>query len=165
MSLRDQFKKANLLSDKEARRLAHEARVERTEKGQPTLDQEAQQRQQQLAQMSAQDRERTRQETERLERERKGREELAAVQSLLAEAKKPGPGTVKFYFATPEGLVPWLELSPREAAELRAGQLCVVRNGPPATHTYRLLGLDATKRVARVRPEVVVYAPRGVVAG
>lgn len=162
MSLRDQFKKANLLSDKDARRLAHEARVERTEKGQPALEQEAQQRQQQLAQMSAQERERTRQETERLLRERKAREEVAAVQVLLAEAKKPGPGTVKFYFATAEGLLPWLELSPREAQELRAGQLCVVRIGPVATHTYRLLGIEATKRVAKVRPDAVVFAPRTV---
>ncbi len=35
----------------------------------------------------------------------------------------------------------------------------------PATHTYRLLPLESTKRVARVLPEVVVWAPRGVVPG
>jgi uncharacterized protein YaiL (DUF2058 family) len=165
MSLRDQFKKANLLSDKDARRLAHESRVERSEKGQKALDQEAQERQQQLASMSADERARTRQETEKLERERKAREELTAVQVLLADAKKPGPGAVKFYFATADGLLPWLELSPREAQELRAGQLCVIRAGRAATHTYRLLGLEATKRVAKLMPEVVVFAPRGVGQG
>jgi hypothetical protein len=87
------------------------------------------------------------------------------VAALLADAKKPGPGAVKFYFEAEDGTLPWLELSPREAQEVRAGQLCVVRGGAAGTHTYRLLGLDACKRVARVRPDVVVFAPRGVKAG
>ncbi|MBL8737393.1 MAG: DUF2058 family protein [Planctomycetes bacterium] len=165
MSLRDQLKKANLLSDKDHKRLAHEARVERKEKGRETLEQEAQQRQQEIEAMSAQERERTRVEQEKAEVARRQRDEAAAVETLLAEAKKPGPGAVKFYFAAEDGSLPWLELSPREAQELRAGQLCVVRRGAPGTHSYRLLGLEATRRVARQRPEAVVLAPRGVVTG
>lgn len=162
MSLRDQFKKANLISDKEARRLAHEARVERTEKGREGIDAESAQRQRELEQLQARERERTRREQEQLEAERKQREELQAVQMLLTEAKKPGPGAVKFYFEAGDGTLPWLEVTPREAQEVRAGALCVVRGGAPGTHTYRLLPLEATKRVARVMPDVVVLAPRGV---
>lgn len=162
MSLRDQFKKANLLSDKDARRLAHESRVERSEKGREVLEQEAAARQQELAKLSTQERERIRKEQERADRERLQREEFAAVQALLAGAKKAGPGAVKFYFATADGHLPWLELSPREAQEVRSGHLCVVRGGPPNTHTYRLLSLESTKRVARVRPDVIVLAPRGI---
>ena len=163
MSLRDQLKKANLLSDKDAKRLAHEARVERKDKGRETLEQEAAARQVEIEQLSASERERTRLEQERAEKQKKPRAEVAAVQALLADAKKPGPGAVKFYFEAEDGLLPWLELSPREAQEVRAGQLCVVRAGAPGTHTYRLLGLESTRRVARVRPEVVVSAPRGLV--
>jgi uncharacterized protein YaiL (DUF2058 family) len=165
MSLRDQFKKANLISDKDARRLAHDARIERSQKGREALDQEAKERQQQIEQLQGQERDRNRRDQERLDAERRQREELAAVQALLASAKKPGPGTVKFYFAANDGSLPWLEVSPREAQEMRAGAACVVRTGPPATHTYRLLPLEATKRVARLLPEVVVHAPRGVVPG
>lgn len=164
MSLRDQFKKANILSDKEARRLAHEARVERTEKGRETLEQEAALRQREIERLQKEERERTRRETERLEQEKKRREELAAVQVLIADAKKPGPGAVRFYFETADGALPWLEVSPREAQELRAGALCVVRAGQPNTHTYRLLPLEACKRVARIRPDAVALAPRGVLA-
>ncbi|MBL9078917.1 MAG: DUF2058 family protein [Planctomycetes bacterium] len=163
MSLRDQFKKANLLSDKDQKRLAHEARVERATKGQQALDAEGAARQRELEALQAQARERDRREQERLEAERKQQEERLAVQTLLAEAKKPGPGAVKFYFEAGDGSLPWLELSPREAQEVRAGALCVVRGGAVGTHDYRLLGLEATKRVARVVPEVVVLAPRGVV--
>lgn len=165
MSLRDQFKKANLISDKEARRLAHEARVERTEKGRENLDQEAAAHQRELEQIQARDRDRIRREQERAEAERRQREESQAVRMLLADAKKPGPGTVKFYFEANDGSLPWLDVSPREAQEVRAGAMCVVRSGPPGTHTYRLLALEATKRVARFLPEVIVFAPRGVVPG
>ncbi len=164
MSLRDQLKKANLLSDKDAKRLAHESRVERKDKGRETLEQEAAARQREIEQLAAKDRERTRQETERTEQQRKQRAEIAAVKALLADAKKPGPGAVKFYFEAEDGMLPWLEVSPREAQEVRAGQLCVVRAGAPGTHTYRLLALEATRRVARVQPEVVVWAPRGVLS-
>lgn len=163
MSLRDQFKKANLISDKDQKRLAHEARVERSQKGREAIEDEQQKRQQDLEQLQVRERERTRREQEQLEKERREREELAAARTLVAEAKKPGPGAVKFYFEAEDGSLPWLELSAREAQEVRAGALCVVRSGAPATHTYRLLPLESTKRVARVLPEVVVHAPRGVV--
>jgi uncharacterized protein YaiL (DUF2058 family) len=165
MSLRDQLKKANLLSDKDARRLAHEARVDRKDKGRETLEQEAATRQRELEELAGKDRERTREHTEAAERRAKQREELAAVQALIADAKKPGAGTVKFYFEAPDGTLPWLELAPREAQEVRAGQLCIVRGGPAGTHTYRLLPLEATRRVARVLPDAIVWAPRGVVPG
>jgi uncharacterized protein YaiL (DUF2058 family) len=161
-NLRDQFKKANLLSDKEARRLAHEARVERTEKGREQLEKEQQSRQQELQQQSKQQREQTREQQQALEQERKAREEEAAVAAILQdEAKKAGPGSVKWYFATPDGSLPWLEVSPQELRQLRAGMLAVVRSGPEGTHDYRLLGVEHARRVARLRPEVVVHAPRG----
>ena len=79
MSLRDQFKKANLLSDKEARRLAHEARLERAEKGREGLDAEAATRQRELELLQTRERDRTRREQEQLDAERKQREELQAV--------------------------------------------------------------------------------------
>jgi uncharacterized protein YaiL (DUF2058 family) len=162
MSLRDQFKKAKLISDKDSKRLAHEARVERAEKGREVIEKEASERQRDLEQMQSRERERDRRENERAETDRKHREEVLAVRTLLDDAKKPGPGAVKFYFEIGDGSLPWLELSPREAQEVRAGALCIVRGGPHGTHTYRLLPLEATKRVARVLPDVVVHAPRGV---
>ena len=96
------------------------------------------------------------------EEERLRKQEQEAVGQLLESAKKPGPGTVKFYFATREGALPWLDLSSREAQEVRAGQLCVVRSGPVGTHTYRLLPADAAKRVHQARPDAIAFAPQGV---
>ena len=164
MNLRDQLKKANLLSDKKARQLAHEQRVERKAKGREQLEQEAKARADEVQRLRDQEREQTRREQQRLENERRQREEQAAVDALLRAAKKPGPGAVKFYFATADGALPWLELSPREAQELRAGQLCVVRSGPAGTHTYGLVPIDAGRRVHKTRPEALAFAPKGVLA-
>lgn len=163
MSLRDQFKKANLLSDKDHKRLAHEARVERKEKGHEQLEKEQQQKQQELQQKIEQERQRTQQEQKQLEAARAAREEAAAVESILAhEAQKPGHGGVRFYFETEDGSLPWVEVSPREAQELRAGQLCVVAPSDAAGHDYRLLSLELTRRVARVKRSAIVLAPRGI---
>ena len=164
MSLRDQFKKANLLSDKDARRLAHEARVERTDKGGTKLEQEQQQRQQELQQLQSGEREKTAREQLQLEAQRKAREEAAAVEAILQdESRRPGTGPAKFYFEAEDGTLPWLELSPRDAQQVGSGMLCIVRRGSPGTHDYRLLPTELARRVARVKPQAIVFAPRGVV--
>ncbi len=164
MSLRDQFKKANILSDKDARRLAHEARIERKEKGREQLEQEQQQNQKSLQELSAAERARVQREQRELEAARVEQQEQAAIAAILAAAQKAGPGTVRYYFEVEDGALPWLEVSPREAQELRAGQVCVVRPGPASVHDYRLLGAELARRVGRLRPEAIVYAPPGIVA-
>jgi uncharacterized protein YaiL (DUF2058 family) len=163
MSLRDQLKKSNLLSDKDAKRLAHEARVERKEKGREQLEQEQQQRQQELQRAQADARSNTAKEQQQLEALRLQREEAAAVQAILEQQARKPSGPARFYFETDDGSLPCLEVSPRDVQELRAGMTCIVRAGAAGTHDYRLLATELTKRVARVRPEVVVLAPRGVV--
>jgi len=165
VSLRDQFKKANLLSDKDARRLAHEARVERSEKGQQQLDQDEQRRQQELVKQQDAERQRTAKEQQQLQAQRKAEEEVAAVDAILAtECRRAGTGPAKFYFEAEDGSLPWLELSPRDAQQVAGGMLCIVRAGPRGTHDYKLLATELARRVAKVRPEVIAFAPRGVVS-
>ncbi|MGE3171150.1 MAG: DUF2058 family protein [Planctomycetota bacterium] len=161
MSLRDQLKKAKLLSDKDARRLAHESRVERKEKGREQLEQEQEQKQQELQRLQGEERARVQREQKELEQARLQREEGAAVQAILDKARKAGPGTVKWYFETEDGALPWLEVSPREAQELRAGMQFVVSLGASGTHDYRLLDGELAQRVAKVRPEAIAWAAKG----
>lgn len=163
MNMRDQLKKAKLLSDKQAKQLAHSQRVERKEKGREQLEQEAQTRKAEIEAIRAAERENTRRDQAEIERQRKQREEQVAIDVLIAAAKKPGPGPVKFYFAARDGSLPWLDLSPREAQEVSAGQLCVVRSGPAGTHVYRLLAADSARRVANLRPDALAYASKGVI--
>jgi len=163
MNLRDQLKKAKLLSEKDAKRLAHEERVDRKEKGSVQLEAEQAQRRAELDAMSEQERRQAQQRQQQIEAERARRAEADAVHAILAEqARKPGPGTVKWYFQLPDGALPWLELSAREAQEVRAGMVCVVQAGAPGAHDYRLLATELARRVGRVLPKAIVYAPRGV---
>ncbi|MSR38845.1 MAG: DUF2058 family protein [Planctomycetes bacterium] len=162
MSLRDQLKKANLISDKDARRLAHEARVERTDKGVQQIEKEQQQRQQELVRLQTSDRDKTAKEQQQIEAQKKLRDEAAAVEAILAnECRRPSPGPAKFYFQTDDGSLPYLEMSPRDAQQVQSGALCIVRNGPRGTHDYRLLTTELARRVFRLRPERIVFAPRG----
>ena len=89
MNMRDQLKKAKLLSDKKAKQLAHDARVERKEKGREQLEKESGERQQEVEQLRAKDRERTRREQAEIDLQRKQREEQSSTDALLAAAKKP----------------------------------------------------------------------------
>lgn len=163
-NLRDQLEKAKILSDKEARRLAHKERVERKEKGRQKLEEEQQQRQEELKGLRDSERQRTRQEQAATEARRRREEEEAACRAILQnEARKPGPGTLRHYFVLPDGAMPCLELSPNESNQLRAGMLSIVRSGPPGTHQYKLLSTELARRVAKVFPEAVVQAPPGVV--
>ena len=77
-------------------------------------------------------------------------------------ALKPVPGPVKFYFEAADGSLPWLEVQPRQAQEIGSCMCCIVRPGPEGSRDYRLLDPGLTRRVAKVRPEAVVYAPRGL---
>ncbi|MEY4672231.1 MAG: hypothetical protein RL148_15 [Planctomycetota bacterium] len=164
MNLRDQLKKAKLLSEKDARRLAHEERVDRKEKGSQQLEAEQAQRRAELEAMGEQERRQVQQRQQLVEAERARQAELDAVRAILADqARKPGPGSIKWYFQLDDGSLPWLELSAREAQEVRAGMVCVVQAGQSGAHDYRLLGTELARRVARTEPRAVVYAPRGVV--
>ena len=160
--LRDQLKKAKLMSGKDAKRLAHQERVERKEKGREELEKEHAERERELAAKRGAVRAKNRQQQALLEEQRKQREEEAACRDILAEARKPGPGTVQWFFQTVDGWLPWLEVSPQEVNQLRSGMLSVVRTGAPGTHSYKLLSTELARRVAKLFPDAVVHAPKGV---
>lgn len=162
--LRDQLKKAKLLSDKEARRLEHQGRVERKKKGRSGLEEERADRERELAALRAGDKARTVKAQKALDRQRAADAERAACAGILAvETRGTGPGNIRWFFQLADGQLPWLEVTPEEQRRLQSGTLSVVRRGPPGTHTYGVLDTELARRVAKVMPDLVVFAPRGVV--
>ncbi len=163
MNLRDQLKKARLLSDKDAKRLAHDQRVERKTKGREQLEQEQQQRGRQLQQAQQENRRNAAEQQQQLEARRREQAEAAAVSGILAQQARKPAGNVRFYFEAPDGSLPWIEIGQREVQELGARQLCIVRASlaPSAvrSHEYRLLSVELTRRVTAVSREAVVFAP------
>ena len=127
-----------------------------------SIDGDLRRAREEIAQLQERERQRIQQQQKELDQQRAQREEESAVDAILAKASKAGPGAVRYYFETADGSLPWLEVSPREAQELRAGQVCIVTQSRVGAHDYRLLSLELTRRVARLRKEAIVHAPRGV---
>ncbi|MEC7584454.1 MAG: DUF2058 family protein [Planctomycetota bacterium] len=164
MSLRDELKKARLLSKKDARRLEHEDRVERKSKGRAQREVEQQQHQEELQDKQRQASAETARQQRAVEAERQRHAEAMAVEAILQQAPKPTSGSVRFYFEERDGSLPWLELQPQDAAQLGARSCCIVKPGSGRSRDYRLLDLDLSRRVAKVRPEAIVHAPPGLLS-
>ena len=159
-NMRDQLRKANLISKKDAKRLTHEDRVERTKLGGAAgVDQKRTEDRAALAQ----ERE-TRREADRVAGVARSGEQAAAaeraacVDLLAREVKKPGrQGASRWYFQCPDGTLPALELSVVERMQLQDGSLGVVRIGPPGSHDYGLIATAHARRIAAVMPDRVVF--------
>lgn len=157
-SLRDQFEKAKLLSKKDQKRLAHEERVERKEKGREVLEQERAAREAELAQLREEERRQDRERQQALEQERRVQEERAACEAILAtEVRQPSRGPVGFLFELPDGRLPVLRITDVERHQLAGGHLAIVRTKPGDAHVYGLLAASHAQRVARSLPDRVVW--------
>ncbi len=162
--LRDALRKANVLSKKDARRLAHEQRVHRSKVGRGGLDQEQEQRQQELASMQDDQRQRSRKGQEELRVRQQAVAEIAACKDLLQKEVVPAssPHGQAFFVQLADGTMPRLSLGPVERANLMAGALCLVRIGPAGCHDYGLLATEHAQRVRETLPDRVVWAAAGV---
>ena len=163
--LRDQLKKANLLSKKDAKRLAHEDRVHRKKAGGAgAIDAEKQAHQEELRDRKTEQRERDRIAQAEVQKAKDAATERAACEALLArEVTKPSrKGAAAWYFALPDGRLPRLEVPLAERMQLAEGALCVVRVGPRESHDYGLMRTEHARRVARVFPGRIAWAAPGV---
>ena len=163
-SMRDAFKKANLISGKDVKRLEHEERVHRSEVGREGVEREKEQRKQEIEQSQQADREATRKAQERIEKERKEDLEIAACKALIAdEARRPAAGaSVRYFFELRDGRLPFVEVGEQDLRQLQAGALSIVRLAEGSAHVYGLILTAHARRIAAVLPERVVHAPRGV---
>ncbi len=162
--LRDALRKANILSKKDARRLAHEQRVHRSKVGRGGQEQEQEQRQQELAAMQGDQRQRSRKVQEELQARQQAAAELAACHDLLQKEVVPAssPRGQAFFVQLADGTLPRLSLGPMERAQLMAGAVCLVRIGPGGSHDYGLLATEHVRRVRETLPDRVAWAVDGV---
>ena len=158
--LRDQLKKAKLLSKKDAKRLAHEQRVERKAKGREGVERDAAARKAELASMQAEKRSEDRERQEERTAADAERAEQAACRELLRrEASVPrgrGPGS-RWFFETSDGYVPVLSVDATTRSQLEAGQLRVVRVSETALHAYGVIAAEHGDRIRRHYPDRVVW--------
>jgi uncharacterized protein YaiL (DUF2058 family) len=158
--LRDQLKKARLLSKKDAKRLAHEDRVHRKKVGGAAgVDKERQGHDAELRVEKENKRQADRDQQAELQAQRDASAEVGACEDLLKrEVKRPGrKGATRWYFGLENGSLPYLDLPITERMQLADGSLCVVRIGPRSTHDYGLMRSEHAQRIARILPDRVVF--------
>jgi ATP-dependent 26S proteasome regulatory subunit len=162
--LRDALRKANVLSKKDAKRLAHEERVHRSHVGREGLEQERSQREQELQARREEQREQSRRVQGDVQAQRQDAAERAACEEILRREVVPAssPNGQAFYVQLADGHLPRLSLGPVERANLERGHLCLVRVGPRGSHDYGLLATEHARRVRESLPDRVVWAARGV---
>ncbi len=162
--LRDQLKKAKLLSKKDAKRLAHEERVHRSQVGREGLEREQAERRAAIEQQRSEQRQHTAEVQAELDAARRAAAERAACEDILArEVVQPhARGGRRWYFEVEDGSLPWLEIDEALHFQLQSGHYWVVRTGAPGSHVYGLLEAEQARRVFAAIPDVVVWAPGGV---
>ena len=160
--LRDQLKKAKLLSEKKARQIVHEERVRLKQVGREGLEQEEAQRRAELAQQRERTREQDRVAQQQLEAERQRVTEVAACTELLRREVVRPRGRSRWYFQLADGALPWFDVDDSTRFELESGVYWVVRIGPADSHHYALMPAEHAQRVRAALPDLVAWAPGGL---
>ena len=128
-NLKDELLKAKLLSQKEGKRIAHEQRLERHEKGREALEAEAQARQEELRGLREQQKQRTQEAQARLDAERKRQARRAELTELLrSHALRQPSGPRRFHFMTRSGSLPFFAVDQDLGRRIESGMLCIVED-------------------------------------
>lgn len=159
--LRDQLKKAKILSDKRARQLAHEERVRAKEIGRDAVEQEHAARRAELGHLQGEERAAQKAAQEVVDAAKREAAERAACTEILSrDAVQPRRGgNQRWHFQLGDGSLPWFEVDEGMAFKLQSGAFWVIRVGPPDSHDYRLLPAEFGERVGASLPDAVAWAP------
>jgi len=159
-NLFDELKKAKLVDEKSAKRLAHEQRVEHQKKGGAKgQDEEAQTRQADFEKkrkaeaLESRQAERTRQEQQR------DKERLAELNQLIASRAlgRDAEGRQRWHFEAVGGSLPFLPVNGTVAKRLEAGELGIVRDPGQSWPSYVLVTRDLALRCKREVPGSVRF--------
>ncbi|MCA8972116.1 MAG: DUF2058 family protein [Planctomycetes bacterium] len=161
-NLFDELKKAKLIDEKKAKRLAHEQRVERTEKGgDRAMDAERNAKAAELEQRRAEARGRDREREKARQREEQRRAELAMIGQQVASKAIASTGGRRWHFVTPTGFVPYLPVDETTARRLEGGELAIVVDPRVAHARYLIVPREvATKLEAHVASSLCFLAGR-----
>ena len=159
--LRDQLKKAKILSDKRARQLAHEERIHHKQVGRAGVEQEQAERRAELEQLKEEGRASQRAAQEVVDvAKREAAERAACAEILSRDVVQPRRGgNQRWHFELADGSLPWFEVDEGMGFKLQSGAYWVVRAGPQGSHDYRLLPAEFGARVSAALPHTVVWAP------
>ena len=156
--LKDQLKKARLLSEKDAKRIAHEQRVVRHEKGREGIEAEAARKREELLALQAEQREKTREAQAKIDAARKEAEARARVAVLVRQRAVRGvDGPRRFYFVTRSGRIPFVSVGVEAARALEGGVHAIVEVPGSAPEAFVIVDRRTAGELLAVEPGLVRF--------
>jgi len=161
--LREQLRKAGLVSDKQVRQAKHQERLHRKEVGQDGLAAERAG----IEKQRAEERERARIRDREIEQERKARqaeEERAEALSRRIRAgwlRDASGGSRRFFFVAGEGRITYLDLNDQAVRRLQNGGAAVVETAGAVRGEFCLVDGATAASLERDHPEVIRCWIRG----
>lgn len=159
-NLFDELKKAKLVDEKRARRLAHEKRVEHQEKGgDKGLDEEARARQAEFEKRRKAEAEESRQKDRARQEKLREKERRAELEQLVASRAlgRDAEGRQRWHFEAEGGSLPFLPVNAAVARRLEAGELGIVRDPGQDRPSFVLVPRDLAQRLGREIPGSVRF--------
>ena len=157
--LRDAFKKAGMVSDKQIRQAKHDHRVKRKKVGLAGLEAERKEIDEQYKR--EQDRKRqSDQERASADSEAKVEAESQTVLRRLIKEENILPregGNKRFYFQLPDGLIPYIEISPTLGKRLSQGDAAIVNSQEILSDDFAVLSGKAAHRLGALEQERILF--------
>ena len=157
-NLKDELLKAKLLSQKEGKRIAHEQRLERHEKGREAMEAEAQRHQDELRALREQQKQRTQAAQERLDAERKRAARRAELVELIrSHSRRQVSGPRRFHFLTRSGSLPFFGVDQDTCRRIEGGMLCIVEDLGSRFESFALVDRPTAQKVLEFDRDAVRF--------
>ncbi len=157
--LRDALKKAGLVDDRRARRLAHEEKARKNRLGREGAEEERRRREEErkARERARREADRRREAARRAEEERRQRL-FQLAQVLRDHALTEGVhGNRRFHFVTRDRRIPFLELSEEVARRLERGEAAICEVPDSSPEEFVVVEAATARRVRGEAPEYVLF--------
>lgn len=161
--LRDQLRKAGLISDKQVRQAKHQERVHATEVGHKGIEAERHAEEERLRVEAEARRVADKARAEELKREQAeaAEKERLAVQIRGGWIREATAGSRRFFFETPAGRVTFLDLSDSAARRLTTGRAAIIETRGLVRGEFCVVTGQAAATLEKVDPGIIRFWSRG----
>lgn len=165
--LRDQLRKAGLVSEKQLRQAKHQERLHAAELGHAGLEAERREREERERKEAEARREAARAREEERRRARQEEGSARRVEQLIRSCclLDATSGTRRFFFETQDGMIRFLDVSDSGARKLATGSAAIVETRGMVRGEYCVIDARAAAELAAIDPRIFCFWNRGEPAG
>jgi uncharacterized protein len=157
--LRDQLRKAGLVSDKQVRQAKHQDRLHRQEVGHEGLQSERADAEEAFRRQQEEQRRLDREREEGRKREQAEQQRAEALRTRVRGGwlREATSGARRFYFVVDGGRITYLDLSDGALRRLTGGSAAIVETRGAVRGEFCLVDGNAAQSLAREHPEIIRF--------